>query len=231
MVNQRKIHMTRTAKAEHKKYNERSLRDSTVKQVSYRGNLCENADDETKIGQRNLTIQFIKKLFPFRHIRTSLKSLSLDTVAHHTVVSMEQLGLWKNTVVEYNLRTAQKHIDDGIDTIVGDLSDVIEQCDEKFSIVNADSESGPKKMLKFFKHFIERECYASTCMLFMNVSGHGDKGNTHENYEKNVKKLIHDNSDKCEIIQLHHAMYKCHRDNKITRGAPMYGYWYSITKK
>lgn len=234
-TNQKKVYRsTGLSTRSNAKLEQRCKRATTVHaKVSY-SNLCDNMEDKTKIEQSEKTKSYLMKMFPYKHIRRNLRSLILDSTAQRTTIMMEKLGAWKNTIVECDPKVAKFHINTGMKTVVGKLEDVISTRTERYNFVGADSETGPVGMFKFFHNFIENERYADNCVLHLNVSGHagyGNKGETHEKFRNDIERVIQNNTHKCDIVLQDYKAYPCHRDNKITRGAPMYNYWYIITRK
>lgn len=212
----------------------RGKRASTTRFKIIHKNLCDNMDDKTKNEQCEKNKKLIMEMFPHKHNRRKMRSLILDSSLQRTRIMMEKLGAWKTTIVERDPKVAKFHAETGIETIQGKLEDVIATRDEQYNFMGADSESGPVGMLTFFRNFIEGGRYADKCILHLNVSGHagyGNKGETHQKFQKDMAKIISNNENKCNIVLHEFKAYSCHRDNKVTKGAPMYNYWFKITRK
>jgi len=193
-------------------------------------NLCENMDDIIKNEQCDFTEKCIKKLFSTRVNREKQHTVSLDTHAHRTIIMLQKLAFWKNTLVEKDSTTAKKHSDAGFHCYEGKLNDYVKSKDEKSGVIIADSESSTTTMLTFFHDLLANDLCADKCILFLNASTRDSDGLTMLKYIAKIKCIIA-KFKRYDIEILKEKKYSCHRDNKITRGAPMYAFWLSIVKK
>lgn len=213
------------------RYNELpNRRQTTIIQRKNHGNLCENLDDEIKNMQRDITRAYILGMFRFRAERERLNTVSLDTVARRSVEMLESLGMWKNILVDYNKKTALEHSAAGYHCMEGKFNDYVIAESKKMGVVIADSESSTGTMLTCFSDMLDTRFFADKSILFLNASTHDCTGMTMAKYIEEIKFLIEENED-YDIEILRGEKYPCHRNNVITRGAPMFALWMSIVKK
>lgn len=219
-----------------------------IRQLYHKKNLCENKNDKVK-NKQNLKVQrTIKKILTKKEIRKMI-ALILDTILKRSNTMLRKLDVPKKNIItiEKDHDTAEELKSQGlivIETTLTKFSAIPRK--KKFSVVFADTESGPSTCLEITQNFLKNRMFSDKCVYVLNTctrSGNVSiefkkKWDMHHkqslNYKTFLKLLTNllENDDYYKVELVDQDKTLCHGINNTSgRGAPMRCLYYKITKK
>ena len=203
-------------------------------------NLCEN--DNVKNKQNVKIKEYIMKTFKKNEI-LSLKCIVLDTKLLRSTNMLLKSGIKKENIILVNtdVKTIQFFKKHGFSTFYGTLHTFINITNDKFDILILDTESSMCTNISLINTILSKKLVNDKSIMFLNSS-------TRNKYHKSLKHFgikksrlslsaLYDNQQQLltkysyyDVLEVYNAIEKCHRDNIITRGAPMFPQMFIICK-